>query len=171
MNSYYDATVPVFIRMLQNLSEILQKAALFAAEKGMSEGEMLEGRLAPDQFALLKQIQVSADNAKNGAARLAGVEAPTFADDEKTVAELVERLDKTITYLQTFTSEQFTESAARKITLPYFPGKYIAGDEYVHYHLLPNFFFHVVTAYGIIRHLSVPLGKGDYLKGLVLKDL
>lgn len=171
MNPQYKATIPVFIRTLENLSGMLDKAVSFLEERGMREGELLEGRLAPDQFSFVKQIQIATDNAKNGVARLVAVEPPTFLDEEKNIGELKKRLEKTVAYLKTIQPEQFAESGSRKVILPYFPGKYLPGDEYLNHYLVPNFFFHVVTAYSILRHLGVPFGKEDYLKGLILQDL
>jgi uncharacterized protein len=171
MDARYRATVPAFIRMLQGLSDILDKGLQYGEEHSISEVELLDTRLAVDQFPLVKQIQIATDNAKNGSAKLAGVEAPRFADDEQSVAELKERLLKTVMYLQTLKPEQFSDSDSRHIALPYFPGKYITGEEYLHHYLLPNFYFHAVTAYDILRHIGVPLQKGDYLKGVVFHDL
>jgi hypothetical protein len=169
--SMYNVTVPYFLRMLGNLKNILVKAEAWTKEKKIDEAILLGARLALDQFSFVKQIQVAADNAKGTAARLTGTEPPVFEDSEQTIAELIARIDKTVAYLRTFTPEQFEGSEERRITLPYFPDKYLLGLEYLNGYALPNFYFHMTTAYSILRHYGLSLGKADYAAGLEFKDL
>lgn len=160
---YYEMSVPVFIKSLNNLKGILEKAEKFAAEKKVTESVLLESRLYVDMFPLVKQIQTAADQAKGTAARLAGMEPPKTEDGEKTFAELRARLDTTIAFLETLKPEQFEKAAEAKVRLPYYPGKYFPGESYLPHSGLPNFFFHLTTAYGILRHLGVDIGKADYI--------
>jgi len=169
--SMYNATVPNFVRTLSNLKNILVKAEAWVKEKKIDETTLLGARLALDQFSFVKQVQVASDNAKGTAARLIGVEPPIFEDSEQTIAALRERLEKTIAYLQTLKAEQFEGSEERQVTLKYFPGKYILGLDYVNGYGLPNFYFHVVSAYSILRHYGLSIGKADYIGELPFKDL
>jgi hypothetical protein len=156
-------SVPVFIKSLNNLKGILEKAEKFALEKKVAESVLLESRLYIDMFPLIKQIQTAGDLAKGTAARLAGMEPPKMEDNEKTFAELQTRLGKTVSFLETLKPEQFENSATAEIRLPYYPGKHFLGADYLPFSGLPNFFFHVTTTYGILRHLGVNIGKSDYI--------
>lgn len=167
----YNSTVPYFVRMLGNLKNILVKAEAWAKEKKIEESTLLGARLALDQFSFVKQVQVVCDNAKGTVARLAGAEPPKMEDTEQTVAELIARVEKTIVYVKTVTAEQFEGSEERKITLPYFPDKYLLGLEYLNGYALPNFYFHMTTAYSILRHYGLAIGKADYAGGMEFKDL
>lgn len=171
-NTYYQFTVPVFVRSLSNLMAILGKAKVFARETGISESPLIQSRLAPDMFSLGKQVQVAADNAKGGAARLAGVEVPTMEDTETTFDELIARLGKTIAFLNTLQPEQFADAAQRKITLPWMPeGMYYEASTYLRDFLIANFYFHYTTAYDILRNQGVSLGKEDFAANIpMLKD-
>lgn len=160
---YYEMSVPVFIKSLNNLKGILEKAEKFAAEKKVAESVLLESRLYIDMFPLVRQIQTAADQAKGTAARLAGMEPPKMDDNEKTFAELRTRLEKTVEFLETLKPEQFENSAEAKVRLPYYPGKHFLGADYLPSSGLPNFFFHLTTAYDILRHLGVNIGKTDYI--------
>lgn len=160
---YYEMSVPVFIKSLNNLKGILEKAEKFAAEKKVAESVLLESRLYVDMFALVRQIQTAADQAKGTAARLAGMEPPKMDDNEKTFAELRTRLEKTVEFLETLKPEQFENSAEAKVRLPYYPGKHFLGADYLPSSGLPNFFFHMTTTYGILRHLGMNIGKTDYI--------
>lgn len=162
-DQYYQMTVPVFKRSLTALKGVLKKGEAFAKEKKVSEDVFLKHRLAFDMFDLTKQVQVASDNAKGSAARLAGVVPPSMEDNEKSFAELEARIDKTIAFLETLTPEHFKDAADRKIHLPYFKDKHFLGHEFASAYALPNFFFHVVTAYDILRHLGVNVGKADYM--------
>ena len=162
--SMYQASVPVFIRMLGNLAAILEKAAAHCAARKIDPAVLLNYRLYPDMFAFARQVQVACDHARNGAARLAGVEAPRLENGEQTFAELVARVRDTIAYLETFAPAQIDGSEAREVVVR--RGETVntyAGLDYLLNRTLPNFYFHVTTAYDILRHNGVELGKRDYL--------
>ena len=162
--SMYQASVPVFIRMLNNLAAILEKAAIHADAKKIDPVVLINFRLYPDMLPFAKQIQIAADAAKNGIGRLVGIEAPKFEDNEKTFPELIERVRKTIEYLNTIKAEQIDGSEGKEIiiqshgsTLTYH------GQDFLLNRALPNLYFHITTAYAILRHNGVELGKRDYL--------
>jgi hypothetical protein len=161
------ATIVVtqFTKMLNNLQAILGEAEKFAAEKKFDMGVLLNARLSPDQFNLIRQIQTACDTAKLGAARLADVEkdAPKHDDKEATLAEVKARIDSVIAYLKTFKADAFAGAAERRITQPRWEGKSLSGEEFLVQHVIPNFYFHVATAYAILRHNGVPVGKKNYL--------
>lgn len=166
--SMYQASVPVFIRALRNLKQILKKGEAHAEAQGYDANVLLQSRLYPDMLPLLRQIQIAADLAKNAAARLAGVEPLRFEDTENEYAELYARLDRAIEYMGTFTPEQIDGSEGRPIKVPNrnrgdleFDGRgYLLGFA------TPNVYFHVATAYAILRHNGVPLGKPDFIGGV-----
>jgi hypothetical protein len=166
--SYFDVTVPVFKKNLVIAKALLQKGSEHARETGITEEAFLDQRLAPDMFPLLKQVQIITDNAKGASARLAGVQAPSIADVETTVAELMVRIDTVIAYLDTFTPDQFVQAADKKIELPYIPGMYQNSGDYLVDYVLPNFFFHMSMIYGLIRSQGVSIGKMDFLGSLKL---
>lgn len=170
-NDIYASTVPLCIKTLGALKHILEKSEAYAAEHGIAASEYLDARIAPDMFDLKRQVQIASDNAKGGTARLSGVEAPKYEDTETTFAELYARIDKTLAFVQSVPVSAFRDAATRQVTLPYFPGKYMTGEDYAREYLIPNFLFHVVTAYDILRMQGVPLGKADYTNGLPLRDL
>lgn len=162
--SMYQASVPPITRSLNNLAAILEKAAAHAEAKKIDPAVLINSRLYPDMFPLVKQIQIASDVARKGMARLAGIEAPVFEDNETTFPELISRLQKTTAYLETFTAEQIDGSEEKLISLPVrqetmtFPGL-----PFLLHFVLPNIYFHVTTAYGILRHSGVEIGKMDYL--------
>lgn len=162
--SMYQATLPAFIRTLSNLGAILEKAMAFAATKKIEPTVLADYRLAPDMLPLARQIQIATDTAKGCAARLAGVEPPKYEDSEKTLPELKERLQKTIDYLKTFSAEQIDGTEEKTIELK-FPQKTFTfkGLPYATGFAVPNFYFHVTTAYAILRHCGVEIGKTDFL--------
>ena len=165
--SMYQASLPVLIRGLTNLKVILGKAEAHAAEKQIEPTVFTTARLAPDMLPLTRQVYIASDTAKGCAARLAGVEAPKFDDVEQTFEELTARLQKTIDYLQEFKPEQIDGSETREITLKMRTGPIeFTGLSYLLGFVLPNFYFHVTTAYDILRHNGVDLGKLDYLGGI-----
>lgn len=165
--SMYQASLPVLIRGLTNLKVILGKAEAHAAEKQIEPTVFTTARLAPDMLPLTRQVYIASDTAKGCAARLAGVEAPKFDDVEQTFDELTARLQKTIDYLQEFKPEQIDGSETREITLKMRTGPIeFTGLSYLLGFVLPNFYFHVTTAYDILRHNGVDLGKLDYLGGI-----
>jgi len=167
----YEHTVPQFIRTLGQVHGWLDKAAAHATSKKFDVDTLVHARLAPDMFPLVRQIQSVSDTAKATAARLSGTQAPSFPDDEKTVADLRARLDKTIAYLKTLAPEQFAGAEERTITLSFLPGKGIKGCDYLVGFALPNFYFHATTAYDILRHNGVEVGKMDFLGALPFFDV
>ena len=169
--SYFDLTVPVFVKRLTSLKHFLHKGIEHAKETGITEEEYLNLRLSPDMFPLARQVQITTDNAKGTVARLAGVEPLKIEDTETTFAELEARIDIVIAHLESFTEDQFTKVETRKIELPYFEGKYFIAKDYLTEFALPNFYFHLNMAYAIIRTSGVPLGKPDYLGALTMHDL
>jgi hypothetical protein len=162
--SMYQASVPAFLQMLGALSGVLAKAEAYAAERKIEQAVLLDSRLAPDMFPLIRQIWIAADFAKGCCARLAGVEIPSYADDETSFAELGARLAKTIEFVQGFRPAAIDGSEEREITLK-LGGQQVtfSGQQYLVNFVLPNFYFHTTTAYAILRHAGVPLGKRDYL--------
>jgi hypothetical protein len=159
----YDASVPVFVNSLTNMRGWLTKAA---EEK--SESELMEARLAPDMRPFPAQYQMASDSAKNALARLTGTESPSMPDTEANFAELADRCDRTIAYLKTFDRDSLAGSEDREVVLK-FPngmGYRFLGSQYLTGFALPNFFFHVTTAYAILRNAGVSLGKPDFLQHL-----
>jgi hypothetical protein len=154
----------MLIRGLTNLQAILGKAEAHAAEKQIDPSVFTSARLAPDMLPLVRQVYIATDTAKGCAARLAGVEAPKYEDVEQTFDELHARLQKTIDYLKEFSPQQIDGSEGREITLKMRSGPIeFPGMSYLLSFVLPNFYFHVTTAYDILRHNGVQLGKLDYL--------
>ena len=162
--SMFQASVPVFIRHLHNLSGILAKAEAHAQERGEAPSVLIEARLAPDMHGFARQVQIATDTAKGAAARLAGMEVPSFPDDETTFPELQDRLTKTIDFLKSVPADKIDGSEGREITMRAGPQELrFTGQDYLLHFALPNFFFHETTAYAILREKGVPLGKMDYL--------
>ena len=163
----HSASVPVFVRMLGNLVAWLDKAEAHAAAKKFDPGVFLTARLAPDMLPLPTQIQIACDAAKFCVARLAGSEGPVFADDEKTIADLRQRVARTIDYLKSVPVAQIVGSDARDISVPRRAGPIVmSGEAYLKHFALPNFYFHVTTTYALLRHNGVELGKIDFLGAL-----
>ena len=164
--SMYSASIPGFIKTLSNLSKILDKAAAHAEAKKIDPAVFLSARLSPDMYPLPRQIQIATDGVKGGAARLAGVESPSFPDTETTFPELQERLAKTIAYLETFKPEQIDGSEEKDIVLKFGPNEFkFVGERYLFDFVIPNLYFHAATAYAILRHNGVEIGKRDFLGG------
>jgi uncharacterized protein len=162
--SMYNASIPVFIRMLGNFTEILKKAEAHADAKKIDHSVFINARLAPDMFPLSRQVQITTDSVKGCAARLAGIELPSYADTETTFAELYERINKTIAFIKTVTSAQIDGTEEKQIKLTV--GKRdleFTGQVYLLNFVIPNFYFHLVAAYAILRHHGVDIGKMDYL--------
>lgn len=164
--SMYQASVPQFVKMLTNLSNILKKGEEFADTKGIDSAALVEGCLAPDMFPLSKQVQIACDQVKNGMARLAGVEPPKFEDNETTFAQLQDRIAKTITFANSLKPAQVdgTEAKEIKFSIKEWSFEFV-GEQYLLTWIMPNFYFHVTTAYDILRHNGVEIGKSDYLGG------
>lgn len=162
--SMYQASVPSLIRFLNNLVVVLEKGAAHAEARKIDPSVLINSRLYPDMFPLGRQIQIASDIARKGAARLAGLEAPQMEDTETTFPELIARLHKTTAYLETLTPEQIDGSEEKAISLPI--GKDVMnfqGLPFLLDFILPNVYFHVTTAYDILRHCGVELGKRDFL--------
>ncbi len=168
--SMYTITVPEFKRSLLALRAILVKAEAFVEEKKITDSVLLGAYLAPDQFSLVKQVQIACDNAKGTAGRLASVELPKMEDNEVTLKELEARIDKTIAFLDTLKPEQFEGSEERDIAIYFMPGKCLTGLEYVNTLGLANFYFHLTTAYSILRHNGMNIGKADFMGAVEFHD-
>ncbi|MDZ4663052.1 MAG: DUF1993 domain-containing protein [Pseudomonadota bacterium] len=166
----YEITIPQHIKMLKNLSAILDKSAQYAEAKKFEMEVLLQARLAPDQFNLVKQIQITCDTAKLCAARLTGIDAPVHPDTEKSLPELRARIASVVSFLETLTAKDFLESEGRRISQPRWEGKYLTGEEFAFQHAIPNFYFHMATAYSILRHNGVDVGKKDYLGKMPFKS-
>jgi hypothetical protein len=163
----YQASVPGLQRALQALDAILDKAAAYAEERKIDPAVLTSARLAPDMLPLNRQVHLLSDTAKGACARLAGLPVPSFADTETTFPELKERIAKTLAFIATVTPDQIDGSEAREIVLKAGPRELsFKGQDYLVFFALRNFYFHVTTAYAILRHNGVPLGKLDYLAGI-----
>jgi len=164
--SIYDAAIPPMIRSLGNLSKIIDKALAQAKTDNIPLASLLEARLAPDMIPFTGQIQIASDTAKGCAARLAGIEAPAMADTEKTFPELQQRIVKTIDFLKSIGADKLAGAEDRAITLKFPNGEMkFSGKDYLTTFALPNFYFHITTAYGLLRHKGITIGKMDYLGG------
>jgi hypothetical protein len=165
--SIYDVSIPPLIRSLENLSKILDKATAQAKDKGIDLKTLLEARLAPDMHPFTRQIQIATDSAKGGGARLAGIEAPSFPDTEATFPELKERIAKTVAFLKSIPAEKLAGAETRKVEMK-IPNRTLefSGKDFLTGMTLPNFYFHVTTAYDLLRHKGIEIGKMDYLGGV-----
>ena len=165
------ATLPALQMGLNALSGVLDKAAAFAAAKKIDPAVLLNSRLAPDMFALTRQVQVATDLAKNGAARLAGVEPPRYEDNETTIEQLKARLAKAVAFIKSLDPKQIDGAVDRQITFPLGPTNKgeMKGDDYLNHFVLPNVYFHLTAAYAILRHCGVEIGKQDFLGEIPMK--
>ena len=162
--SMYQAAIPAFVQMLNSLPAILDKAEAHAGSRKIDPEVLLNYRLAPDMLPFVRQIQIAADLAKGAAARLAGVEVPKHDDTEKTFADLKSRLAKTVAFVQSFRPNEIDGSEDREINLTLGEHKMsFKGQPYLVHFVLPNFYFHCTTAYDILRHCGVELGKRDFI--------
>jgi uncharacterized protein len=162
--SMYQASVPAFVRALTNLEAILEKGATHAQARKIDESVLLNSRLFPDMFPLSRQVQIATDTAKSGAGRLAGAEFPAYEDKEATFQELGLRIRNTVTYLQSLSPADIDGTEDKTINWQTRSStKSMAGLPYLMNHLLPNLHFHVTTAYAILRHNGVEIGKKDFL--------
>jgi len=162
--SMYSASVPTFIRTLTNLAGILEKAQAYAETKKIKPEVLLNARLFPDMFALTRQVQITSDFAKGTVARLAGIEPPSYADTESSFAELIARVQKTVDFLKTIKADQIDGSENRDIVLKMHTGELkFKGEAYLTQFSLPNFYFHATTAYAILRHNGIEIGKMDFM--------
>ena len=164
MPTMYQASIPVFIHMLGAASGLIDKAAAHVAARKIAPDALLTARLFPDMFTFTKQMQIACDFAKTTAARLASVEIPKFEDNEKSFDELKARIAKTVDFLKTFQPAQIDGTETREITFPTGGQTMtLTGDKYLAYFALPNFYFHLTTAYAILRHNGIELGKRDFM--------
>ena len=165
--SMHSVSAPVFVRMLRNLLTWLDKAEAHAQAKKFDVNVLLTARLAPDMLPFSAQIQIAADAAKFGVARLAGIEAPKFDDKEASIAELKERVRRTVEFVQSVPAAQINGTEDKDIIVPRRDGSMVLkGEVFLKHFSLPNFFFHVTTTYALLRHNGVDLGKVDYLGAL-----
>ncbi len=156
-------TISQFKRMLKNLDQWLQTATAYAQKKTFDPDVLAHARLAPDQFALVQQVQSACDAAKYAAAYLSGQKAPSHPDTEKTNGELRARIQTCVGYLDTFKTTDFSGAEERRVAPPWMEGSSVRGDHYLMRLAVPNFYFHVTTAYDILRHNGVDLGKRDFI--------
>ncbi len=164
--SMYQASVPLFQRQLGALLTWLDKAEAHAQARKFDPGNYLQLRLAPDMLPFLSQIRIASDAAKGCVARLAGTEIPKFEDNEATLDELRARIRKTLDYIATVPADAVDGSESRNIVIPMRPPRepvQMTGQFFLQHWALPNFYFHITTAYALLRHAGVELGKGDYL--------
>jgi hypothetical protein len=162
--SMSSVAVPTFVQMLTALSKILDKAAAHCSQKKIDPPVLLNMRLFPDMLPFTKQVQLASDFAKNGVARPAGVEAPKFPDEEKSFDELKARIAKTIDFVNSVKPAQLDGTEGKDITFPVGPQSMtLKGEAYLIHFALPNFYFHATTAYNILRHGGVEIGKRDFL--------
>jgi len=164
--SLHDATVPIFTKLLSNIDKWLDKAAALADAKKFDVNTLATARLAPDQYPFVRQIQAACDQAKFTAAKLTGKEAPSHPDTEKTIAEIRDRIHTVVAYLATFKREDFNGAEERPCSHTWMGGKTLRGVDYLNHFALPNFYFHLTTAYDILRHNGVDVGKMDYIVDL-----
>ena len=165
--SMYQASVPAFVKGLTNLKAILEKAAAHAQAHKIDDAVFVTSRLYPNMLPLSKQIQIASDFARGTTARLAGTEPPSMEDNEKTLAELIARVDRTLDYVKPFIATQIDGSEARSITRQVRgQPRTFTGLNYLLQYALPHFYFHSATAYGILRHNGVEIGKADFLGSL-----
>jgi hypothetical protein len=156
-------------KLLRNLDGWLAKATAHAEAKKYDPSVLLQTRLIPDMFPFVRQVQSTCDSAKFAASRVAGKDSPSHPDTETTIAELSARIGKVVEYLDTFTAEDFAGADTRTVSLPRWEGKSMTAIDYLVEHAMPNFFFHLTTAYAILREAGVDVGKRDYLGTLSLK--
>ena len=160
----YAVSVPVFAKTLTNLKAVLEKAKAHALEHKIEEAAFINARLYPDMFPLSRQVQIATDIARGCVARLAGVEPPSYEDKEQSFDDLAARIDRTIEYMRGLDERQFDDAETREITRPLHGEPHtFTGANYLLQFATPNVFFHTATAYDILRHNGVPLGKADFL--------
>jgi hypothetical protein len=168
--SMSNASVRTFEISLNALSALLDKAEAYAEGTKIDPTVLLGARLFPDMFAFTRQVQSACDQAKNAGARLAGIDPPSYEDNEKTIAELKARIAKTVAFVKTLDTEKIDQSAGREITFPLGPSKgHMKGADYLNHFAVPNFYFHVTTAYDILRHCGIEVGKRDFLGAIPMR--
>jgi hypothetical protein len=169
--SLYVSSVPQLTKMLRQLEKWLDKGVEYATAKKFEPAVLLQARLAPDMYPLTRQIQAACDAAKFAGARLSGREAPKNPDTETTVEELRTRIQSTVAFLETIGAKDFEGAEKRMVPLSFMPGKGMFGADYLVEMALPNFYFHLTTAYAILRNNGVDVGKIDFIGGITLQDL
>lgn len=171
MQNLYIDTKYMMHKSLLSMINLLKKIQTQLPTIGHQEDELIHARLAPDMFPFVKQIQVMSDNAKGAMARLWGVDIPSMEDTETTLEQLIGRLEKTAEFVMSTPEEELMKADTRQMQLSYFPGKFQTAEDYIRDHAIPNFYFHFVTAYAILRMKGYEIGKVDFIGGLNLKDL
>lgn len=163
--SFHDAVVPAYLQILNSLTGLLSKAEAHCEARKIEPSVLLGARLYPDMLPLTKQVQLVCDHAARGCARLTHSEVPSTPDTEQSFAELKQRLSNTIAYVKSFKPEQFDGADAKDVTFPVGPGRTLTlkGQQFLSAFSFPNFYFHAVTAHGILRHNGVEVGKRDFL--------
>ncbi len=160
----YSNSIPVLVRTLSNMSAILEKAAKYAADKSIDESVLVTARLYPNMFPLARQVQIACDVSKGAGARLSGIEAPKYEDNEATFAELLARISKTITFLKSLPENKINGTEEKQIVIQAGPNEFkFKGQDYLNLWALPNVYFHVTTTYNILRHNGLDIGKMDFL--------
>ncbi len=162
--------IQLFAKTLRNLEQWMNKAAEHAKAKSFEVDVLAQARLAPDQYTFVRQVQSACDQAKFAAAYLSGKPAPAHPDTEQTFAELRQRIQKCLSFLDTVQAKDLVGAEERRVSPPWLGGKWLRGDDYLVHAALPNFFFHATTAYAILRHNGVALGKEDYIGSLPIQD-
>ena len=163
-------TIQLFAKTLGNLEKWMDKAEENAKARSFEVDVLAQSRLAPDQFSFVQQVQAACDQAKYAAAYLGGKQAPSHPDTEQTMAELRERIRKCASFLASVPEKDFAGAEDRKVAPPWLGGRWLHGRDYLVHVAVPNFFFHATTAYAILRHNGVPLGKMDYVGGLPTQE-
>ena len=171
MNTLYVDTKQIMHKSLNALATLLEKIQGQIGEDTEKEQALINGRLAPDMFTFARQVQITTDNAKGAMSRLSGSENPVMEDTEQTLAELIARVKKTAEFVKNTSNEELQTADERKMTLSYFPGKFQTAEDYTRDHAIPNFYFHFVAAYAIIRMQGYEIGKADFIGGLNLQDM
>lgn len=166
----HDESIRLFAKTLENVERWMSKAEEHATAKSFDVDVLAVARLAPDQFSFAQQVQSACDQAKFAAAYLSGRQAPSHPDTEKTIGELRARIRACLAFLETVGAADFEGAAERKVAPPWLGGKWLRGDDYLAHVAIPNFFFHATTAFAILRHNGVPLGKMDYIGSAPIQD-
>jgi len=166
----YQIIVQQFSQNLHSLTTLLNKATAHAETLKYDPNKFLDMKLAPDMFTFIKQVQMTTDTAKGAVARLSGKENPVYPDDEKTFPELIARVQKTIHFLESFKKDDFNAYESKTVSFPWYPGKHLEGKTYLHSFVIPNFYFHLTTAYNLLRNAGVAIGKSDFLGNVDWKN-
>jgi hypothetical protein len=166
----HDDAIRLFAKTLRNLEQWMEKASAYAKARSFDVDVLAQARLAPDQYPFVRQVQSACDQAKYAAAYLSGKPAPSHPDTEQTFAELRQRIEKCLAFVDGVKAKDLVGAGERKVSPPWLGGKWLSGDDYLVHLALPNFFFHATTAYAILRHNGVDLGKMDYIGSLPVRD-